>query len=90
MGTTIESDWENARLAEENARLRDAVAWRPIATAPKDGTHILLYVGEGAAVNMTGGFWDDHPKCRCWIAGGYMRKRFPPTHWMPLPEAPNV
>jgi len=64
--------------------------WQPIETAPKDGTHVLLYVDKGAAVNITGGFWDNHPKCGCWIAGGYTRKQFPPTHWMPLPEAPNI
>ena len=82
-----------SRRIEDDERamelLRDAVTWRPIETAPKDGTHVLLFVAE-ADVKVTGGYWSDHRKCHCWIAGGYMRKSCPPTHWMPLHETPNA
>ncbi len=64
-------------------------AWRPIETAPKDSSEVLLYC-ENTTVKTTGGYWSDHPKCRCWIAGGYMQKVFPPEWWMPIPDAPNV
>jgi hypothetical protein len=62
--------------------------WRAIETAPKDGTEVLLYC-EKSRVKITGGYWDDHPRCRCWIAGGYSQKWHPPEWWMPLPEAPK-
>lgn len=62
--------------------------WQPIETAPKDGSGMLLYCPL-LRVPITGGYWDDHPKCRCWIAGGYMQKGSPPIHWMPLPPPPK-
>ncbi len=62
--------------------------WLPIETAPRDGRELLLFV-PAARVKVSGGYWDEHPKCRCWIAGGYMRKTCPPTHWRPLPEPPD-
>ena len=68
--------------------------WQPIDTAPKDGTPVLLYLNDAdqmqyhALGRILVGHWDDHPRCRCWIAGGYMRRVFPPTHWAPLPEPP--
>ena len=64
------------------------MGWQPIETAPKDGTGILVYCQKSLTVPVTGGYWDDHPACQCWIAGGYMQKVFPPTHWMPLPAPP--
>lgn len=72
--------------------------WKPIDTAPKDGTAILIY----PAYSM----WLDHKKlpnyipyvCRWkddafgagWIeASGEEYHLFEPTHWMPLPAAPE-
>ena len=68
---------------------REAVAgWRPIETAPKDGTSIL--VSDGAEVDQAE-FWDDRGywvaiggKCAAGNGLGY-----DPTHWMPLPPAPG-
>ena len=58
-------------------------AWMPIATAPKDGSDILAY--NPATRKHVVVFW----KRDAWI--------FPElvfsssiTHWMPLPDAPNV
>lgn len=62
--------------------------WQPIETAPKDrDTPILGWAKEWSSPLVT--WFDHHPKCLCWIAGGYMKKQYPPTHWMPLPEPPK-
>ena len=75
--------------------------WRPIETAPKDGTSILLHFDsphrpqnwekECSAVNTAVGQWwegDD-----AWICYMDMVRdpecHFEPTHWMPLPEPPE-
>ena len=64
--------------------------WQPIETAPKDGTKILgydpsiIYPEERMAVmdfSIIG--W-----AACVGEGDY--ERYSPTHWMPIPEAPNA
>lgn len=68
--------------------------WKPIETAPKDGTEILAYgifTGEingkygapqAAVVHRVGDQWHttvgDYYSCIC-----------DATHWMPIPELPN-
>lgn len=66
--------------------------WKPIATAPEDGTSILVCVtyslGDGEWETVQ---WVD------WIKEPYVWPHFreridiplPPTHWMPLPEPPQ-
>lgn len=55
--------------------------WQPIETAPKDGSQILLYRPFIMFVGFFGGSqW-------CYNAPAIMRP--PPTHWMPLPDAPE-
>lgn len=69
--------------------------WRPIETAPKDGTRVLVYQ-EDEASDMT-------PQIAWWITwhgeeGWHIcwdneplqnNSAFaPPTHWAPLPEPP--
>jgi hypothetical protein len=61
-------------------------AWQPIATAPKDGTWVLLggcEYGYSLAV-------------ACWVHWhgrddwcDYVSRGFKPTHWMPLPPPPD-
>lgn len=59
--------------------------WKPIETAPKDGSKILLFLmhGNGCVV----AYWRkahktwDIPMHMVEICGT-------PTHWMPLPEEP--
>ena len=71
-----------------NMRLGD---WQPIETAPKDGTHILLYV-EGSVIE---GYWYSYWEewevvalsshgCGCCSCGND-----DPLYWMPLPEVPD-
>lgn len=60
--------------------------WKPIETAPKDGTFVLC-AGEfdrPGDWRIKMGYWD-----ACdgdWYLFG---ASWNPTHWMPLPEAPN-
>ncbi len=60
--------------------------WREIATAPKDGTHVLAWRDSGVGLmrwrerdNDTGGFWDE------W----HVKRPSVPTHWMPMPPSPK-
>ncbi len=67
-------------------------AWRPIETAPKDGTRIDLWVVEKngyRAVDVEwvagtldiDGFWQD--------LEGFIYDKRDVTHWKPLPHAPQ-
>jgi hypothetical protein len=65
--------------------------WQPIETAPKDGTHIILFwpyvTDEG---HVTSGYWylpgeGEIAGWHSWDVNGYAT---PPTHWMPLPAPP--
>lgn len=62
--------------------------WQDISTAPKDGTRIVAWCGK--FVNIC--YWGDcYPRGEVWMSdscvdfGGFEE----PTHWMPLPEAPE-
>lgn len=91
--------------AEANEALEAAQAWRPIETAPKDGTWVLVTWAENA-----GSSGDDEGSqpavvaqwttlCNgmtvkghwqfAWFDGGYYGHIYQPTHWMPLPPPPG-
>jgi hypothetical protein len=62
--------------------------WKPIETAPKDGTRVLLYVRNGWFGCVVGRF-NARANNR---AGGWLADRFSisnPSHWMPLPDPPK-
>ncbi len=55
--------------------------WQDIATAPKDGTKVLLYWrNQGGPVIMCVDSWDSLKHDFSWF--GFA------THWMPLPSPP--
>ena len=71
-------------------------AWRPIETAPTDGTLVLLY---GPKSLQGGKVVDKHlvtadryaqPNDRKGFIGWgkFNAEYWPPTHWMPLPDPP--
>ena len=64
--------------------------WRDIATAPKDGSFILTFAGD-MAVQVTVGNWveNDADISVTDIAGTWRDDGAEPTHWMPLPPAPE-
>jgi hypothetical protein len=80
------ADQANA-LADRDAtiaRLREAQAWQPIETAPKDGTEVLAWRGGRRGIvrwHENSSYWDEwhRPTAHC---------RVEPTHWMPLPLTP--
>lgn len=77
-------------LGDEVKRLRGG-GWRPIETAPKDGTEILVALcgGEWATSLMVVSYDADQPDFP-WITldGGQGYHKDAPTHWMPLPPPP--
>lgn len=71
--------------------------WQPIETAPKDGTDILLYLpGAAQCFSMIIGHWsacDELPDDDAWYPTtphAADSLDIDPTHWMPLPKAPNI
>lgn len=80
----------------------NGMEWQPIETAPKDGTWVLVY-GDGtddeaeqrkiAVAQCTnylnGTYYDEFWWQFAWYDGGYYGRFENPTHWAPLPEAPN-
>lgn len=57
------------------------MTWRPIGTAPVDGTEVLVWDKAGYADVA---YWN--VLTLSWSNGDHTLK---PTHWMPLPEAPK-
>jgi hypothetical protein len=81
---------EIERLRAENARLREM--WQPIATAPKDGTEILIGAFERGVRGWFVVFWDEEAegKTHHWqTPDGIAYHDGLPTHWMPLPKPPK-
>lgn len=67
--------------------------WKPIDTAPKDGTHVLVYRSLlGKSDCIVEAWWKaDVFGDMCWGANGWTYPDFsPPTHWMPLPAPPAL
>ena len=62
----------------------EAQQWQPIESAPKDGTYVLLLLAKPR--NVIQARWSAMGWTDCWCA--YVAP-YSPTHWMPLPEAPQ-
>ena len=78
-------------------------AWLPIATAPHDGSWVLLYGGECDIDENSDnkrrpvvGQWTTERNCDAvdghwqfaWYDGGYYGEYESPIHWIPLPPLP--
>jgi hypothetical protein len=68
------------------------IDWQPIATAPRDGSNILLWLGGPEQRAVVGHFrhtalWGD-----CWEYDGEHTVKVDDDvrHWMPLPEGPQA
>lgn len=68
------------------ARLSSAPAWMPIESAPKDSTQIVLH---RMGVVWIGHYYDEGTENGDWFTG-YDDELEQPTHWMPLPSAPQT
>lgn len=64
--------------------------WKPIETAPKDGTDVLLFANDSIAIAAWQTDWPNRGEWAtgysCADYGDYYVKN--PTHWMSLPEPP--
>ena len=84
------SSWHPAPVEYIRADL--VPTWRPIADMPdeyKDGRDLLLR-GEGACI--VAAYAKNRGRIRgyCWVCDGIWHHRDWPTHWMPLPEDPEI
>ncbi len=69
-----------------------SMEWQPIASAPRDGTAVLVTDGQIQRVA-----WTQHPSehgdrfnwCYHVTRGGAFTVMTDPTHWQPLPAAPS-
>ena len=90
------SELERRKMAEAG---RQSIActngWRPIETAPKDGTNVLLYGRWKGEVSKNPEYWDifkaaysfdEWVVCDSDIYGPII---LDPTHWQPLPKPPQ-
>jgi Protein of unknown function (DUF551) len=69
-----------------------ATTWRPIETAPKDGTLVLLYVPGSAIMEIVFGRYDIDGDDGDWLMDWGNQGTvidIPVTHWMPMPEPPK-
>ena len=72
---------------------RAVVGWKPIETAPKDGSTVILGF---AGSHSEEGFWMNDPERNHWGEIGWFssdadvlcERPASPTHWMPLPSPP--
>ena len=94
-------DCQKIVMDREQAKL-DNVKWQPIETAPKDGTHILAWNYESRFYLPPYICWfgqdmnEPDENKREWLtrdgdgwSTGYYYTPCKPTHWMPLPDAPE-
>lgn len=80
---------EDAKNAEPESARHAQQTWQPIATAPKDGTDILLCDARLMNLRMVASWeQDDHDFPWTTLDGSYHAERF--THWQPLPAPPVV
>lgn len=73
----------------------DAGGWRPIETAPKDGTSVIAF-RPGTPPHIEAMEWVSYVKCDGvgagawhWSFDGDSPTANPPTHWIPIPSAPK-
>jgi hypothetical protein len=72
---------------------REAAAWQPIETVPKDGFEIDLWcrnIADGSGeVRFSEMFWNESGKWEDW-RGYILEPKWKPTHWRRTPEGPSV
>ena len=71
------ADWR-----ERAERAEAALQWRPIATAPRDGTLVVTYNESGVMRIDFANANHSLAICQSWSGN--------PTHWMPLPSPPTT
>jgi len=97
------SDFARKLERERDEARRNIRTWQPIATAPKDGTKMDLWMPSGHRVTNcywgrpehscgeNEGYCDSHPDHDGWVDGEDFMNGYTtqePTHWMPIPKPP--
>lgn len=91
-GSVVKAPNETHR-AYHSARDKQGPPWRGIASAPKDGTWVIL--GHREWLSAAEGRFDvfdgseDDGLIPCWYGGDGDNFDPQPTHWMPLPAPPK-
>lgn len=89
LATILANLRDNLAAADAGARLAVLDTWRPIESAPKDGTEVLLWT---MIVDVDMGPWRLAGRCtnhkHWWTTVGSIALE--PSHWMPLPEPPDA
>lgn len=85
----------NEVMAHAAAAIRALMAereWRPIESAPRDGTEILCWPGLRKPETAVTGAWLDTRGGPCWVdlGVGHHNGYWRPTHWLPLPKGPTA
>jgi len=82
------------------ATAQPAPVWLPIATAPRDGTRVLIYTPKASRQTVQEAYWatpwEAAPDDQCWwstphgpAGRGYTILQAAVTYWMPLPAPPH-
>jgi hypothetical protein len=61
--------------------MTDAQGWRPISTAPRDGTDVLIYDPTDTKNPVAVDWYSHDADTPGWLGN--------PTHWQPLPPPPR-
>ncbi len=87
-----------AQMMRQRTMAEPVTQWQPIETAPKDGTRVLVYPPTWPSKTCSIAHYNDDACARKRLPywkrdddlGQKTRSRSnPPTHWIPLPAAPN-
>lgn len=73
-------------VARSTVPSAEAMQWQPIVTAPRDGTIVLLWWPHWNNLRPIIGCYH----LEMWIASERLSDGPDPTHWMPLPVAPDT
>lgn len=76
-------------LAQSLKREREATAWRPIETAPKDGTEILIRIAEKQGLPGKGCVYVARYFDGDWRTAGGWYSNVYVACWLPLPPPPE-
>jgi len=82
---------EMEKLERANAELRKALEWKPIETAPKDWSNVILANVDDWNESVQG-YYDCDAECWRSMSGIETEHNGEcyPTHWMPLPNPPET
>jgi hypothetical protein len=64
-------------------------AWRPIATAPRDGTVVLVYMPDALEPKVALAQWVEDEWTDAWREDGCRPIDAEPTRWLPVPSLPR-